>query len=119
MVKIKVYDGYETKVVDEECELLAVCGFTRPGGILYSFRTDFAAPKNSTFACLVHLSAQLQVAARDTMQEAIRIAEEKGVELDDTFMESYEETVYELEKRISRNVGPEHGEEVADDDADD
>lgn len=119
MVKIKVYDGHGKKDIEQECELLAVCGFTRPGGILYSLRTDFSATKSNTFACLAHLSAQLQAAARDAMQEAIRIAEEEGVELDDEFMKSYEDAVYGLEKQINRGVGLEHGEEVAEDDADD
>ena len=117
MIKVKVYGGEDT--VEEECELLAVCGFTRPGGILYQFRTDFSATKSEIFACLTHLSAQLQAAARDAMQEAIRIAEEEGVEFDDKFMKPYEDIVYGLEKQINRNVGPEHGKEVAEDDAED
>ena len=117
MIKFKIDDG--ENAVESECELLAVGGLTRPCTIVYQFRTDFAADNAEAFACLVHLSAQLQAAARDAMQEAIKIAKAEGTDLDDDFMQSYEAAVYGIEKKINRTTGPEHGNEVADDDADD
>ena len=117
MIKIKIYDTDGT-VREAECELLAVCGFTRPGGILYRFQTDFMASRGETFACLAHLSAQLQAAARDAMQEAVKLAEADGIELDDEFMRNYEKAVYGIEKQINRSVGQGHGEEAEDDEAD-
>lgn len=118
MLKVKIY-GDENEPLEEACELLAVCGFSRPGKVIYQLRADFRANKKETFESLAHLSAQLQAAARDAMQEAIQVARSDGVELNDEFMKDYEKTVYDLEKRINRNVGPDHGKKAAEDDADD
>ena len=65
MVKIKLYDTDGT-IRDAECELLAVCGFTRPSVVLYRFQTDFVASRGETFTCLAHLSAQLQAVIHRT-----------------------------------------------------
>ena len=71
MVKFKIYDGEDT--IEAECELLAVCGLSRPGSIVYQFRTDFAANRAETFALLAQISAQLQAASIDAMREAEKI----------------------------------------------
>ena len=107
MLKYVIYDADGIQVAEHECELLAVCGFSRPGIIAYNLMIDFAAAKHEAFACLCHLSVQLQVAAREAMLDAKKIAEENGIELDDEFYKTYEDAVYGLEKQMEAEDGEE------------
>ena len=118
MLKYVIYDADGIQAAEHECELLAVCGFARPGYIDYQFLTDFTAENHEIFACLCHLSAQLQVAARDAMLEATKIADEEGIELDDEFYKDYEDTVYTIERGINKKTRTKQLMEAEDDEDD-
>lgn len=107
MPKCVIYEDDGSVYAEWSAEMIVACGFTPPGYIHAAQNIEIEGSKAEHFACKLHLSAQLQVAARDLLRQALLLIPGQPTELTPELEKEYIDCITEIEREMQKEAAHE------------
>jgi len=103
MHRCVIYEDDGSVYSDWTAEMVVACGFSKPGHVHATRNCEISGTDEEHFACKLHLSAQLQVEARELLRSAVKQLPGNQTELPAEIERDYIDTIQGLERRMQEN----------------
>lgn len=100
MPRCVIYEDDGSIYSDWTAEMVAACGFSKPGYVHTTRNLEISGTDGEHFACKLHLSAQLQVEARELLRSAVEQLPGNQTELPEDLYRDYIDAIQNLERRM-------------------
>lgn len=103
MPRCVIYGDDGSVYSDWTAEMVVACGFSKPGYVHATRNCEIRGTDGEQFACKLHLSAQLQVEARELLRSAVKQLPGNQTELPADLYRDYIDAIQNLERRMQEN----------------
>lgn len=103
MPRCVIYEDNGSVYSDWTAEMVIACGFSKPGHIHATRNCEISGTDGEHFACKLHLSAQLQVEARELLRSAVQQLPGNQTELPENIERDYIDAILDLERRMQED----------------
>lgn len=103
MPRCVIYEDNGSVYSDWTAEMVVACGFSKPGYVKAARNCEISGTSGEHFACKLHLSAQLQVEARELLRSAVMQLPGNQTELPADLYRDYIDAILDLERRMQEN----------------
>ena len=100
MPRCVIYEDDGSVYSDWTAEMVVACGFSKPGYFKATRNCEISGTSGEHFAYKLHLSAQLQVEARELLRSAVKQLPGEQTELPAEIERDYIDLIQELERRM-------------------
>lgn len=100
MPRCVIYEDDGSVYSDWTAEMVIACGFSKPGHVHATRNCEISGTSGENFACKLHLSAQLQVEARELLRSAVKQLPGNQTELPEDLERDYIDVILNLERRM-------------------
>ena len=95
-----IYEDDGSVYSDWTAEMVIACGFSKPGYVHAARNCEIRGTDGEQFACKLHLSAQLQVEARELLRGAVKQLPGNQTELPEDLERDYVDAILNLERQM-------------------
>lgn len=103
MPRCVIYGDNGSVYSDWTAEMIVACGFSKPGHVYATRNCEISGTDGEHFACKLHLSAQLQVEARELLRSAVQQLPGNQTEFSEDIYRDYINAIQSLERQMQEN----------------
>lgn len=100
MPRCVIYEDDGSVYSDWTAEMVVACGFSKLGYVKATRNCEINGTSGEHFACKLHLSAQLQVEARELLRSAVQQLPGNQTKLPENIERDYIDAILDLERKM-------------------